>query len=284
MATTTQGCKAKAGVRTVNDCWRLWLQEVAQSNEQYVRHMEQRLGNERYVEGTTQTPSSFFKDKEVQHSRPTCDDGMAQATPWTLAQASHEDRRKDTRAQCGPLAQGARSTDTRSACNAESEDQPRDGESGAWDDLGSPERTIPLLDALRVAERAVAQNGFHDQLLVYRDFRLQPEAQSDGQQRLVHLWSFRCHLTEGRNVSCMAWNPVKQDLLAVGYGSFDFKLQCGGMIAFWSLKNQFYPEWYISARSGVTAVDFSSSHGRMRSHGPLRSALNFGTVVVPQET
>lgn len=34
---------------------------------------------------------------------------------------------------------------------------------------------------------------------------------------LERLWAFRCELAEGRSVSCLAWNSVNDDLLAVSY-------------------------------------------------------------------
>ena len=52
---------------------------------------------------------------------------------------------------------------------------------------------------------------------------------------------------------------MSSDLLTVGYGQFEFCSQKDGLMAFWSLKNPFYPHATIPATSGVTALDFSSS-------------------------
>jgi len=79
-----------------------------------------------------------------------------------------------------------------------------------------------------------------------------------GEPSLVQLFEFKCDFTEGRNVSSMAWNKVNKDVLAVGYGEFNFKGQeSGGMVLFWSLRNPEYPERVIQVPSGVTALDFS---------------------------
>ncbi|GAB9473371.1 hypothetical protein Gpo141_00010522 [Globisporangium polare] len=40
-----------------------------------------------------------------------------------------------------------------------------------------------------------------------------------GKGALEKLWAFQCELTEGRRVSCLAWNTVNEDLLAVSYCS-----------------------------------------------------------------
>lgn len=47
------------------------------------------------------------------------------------------------------------------------------------------------------------------------------DALRSGPPRLDRLWSYGCPLTEGLNVSSMAWNRAVPDLLAVGYGNED---------------------------------------------------------------
>ena len=44
-------------------------------------------------------------------------------------------------------------------------------------------------------------------------------------------------MTRGRNVSAMAWNKSDADLIAVGYGQFEYSRQKGGLVCCWSLKN-----------------------------------------------
>ncbi|NWI08027.1 WDR78 protein, partial [Crypturellus soui] len=72
------------------------------------------------------------------------------------------------------------------------------------------------------------------------------------------LWSYTCDLTNGRSVSSMAWNKLNPDLLAVGYGEFDFKEQKNGLVCCWSLKNPMWPERVFHCEHGVTALDFSA--------------------------
>lgn len=83
------------------------------------------------------------------------------------------------------------------------------------------------------------------------------EAAEEGAPAMHHLWDFQCALTEGRNVSCLAANHLHQELLAVGYGQYDFDSQQGGLVAFWSLKNPRWPDWVFHAPCGVTALAFS---------------------------
>lgn len=84
---------------------------------------------------------------------------------------------------------------------------------------------------------------------------------------LHKLWSYSCNLTKGRNVSCMAWNKLNPDILAVGYGEFVFSEQKGGLACCWSIKNPEYPERYFHLTSGVTALDFSAAHPNLLAVG-----------------
>lgn len=84
------------------------------------------------------------------------------------------------------------------------------------------------------------------------------------------LFSYLNHdLIKGRAVTCMAWNKVNQDLLAVGYGKLDTMVDPykpgealdeplqGGLVLFWSLRNPEYPEKLLKTASPVTALEFS---------------------------
>ena len=68
---------------------------------------------------------------------------------------------------------------------------------------------------------------------------------------------------------------VRQDILAVGYGQFEFGSPLPGLVALWSLKNPGYPLWSFTTSSGVTAVDFSAHNPNMLAVG-----LYDGTLAV----
>ena len=77
----------------------------------------------------------------------------------------------------------------------------------------------------------------------------------------------------GRNVSCLEWNPENQDLLATGYGEFDFARQSSnGLILFWSLKNPEAADKVIKTPCGVTAIAFSAAHPNLLAAGLCASA------------
>eukprot|EP00472_Partenskyella_glossopodia_P011211 CAMPEP_0197518930 /NCGR_PEP_ID=MMETSP1318-20131121/4188_1 /TAXON_ID=552666 /ORGANISM="Partenskyella glossopodia, Strain RCC365" /LENGTH=870 /DNA_ID=CAMNT_0043069635 /DNA_START=47 /DNA_END=2659 /DNA_ORIENTATION=- len=87
------------------------------------------------------------------------------------------------------------------------------------------------------------------------------------------LWNYQSPLTVGRNVSCLAFNPKNPDLLAVGYGSFDFDTKDKGYILFWSIKNPHYPCKKIEIATGVTSLDFSQESPNLLAVGLYNGSL-----------
>ncbi|XP_014792749.1 PREDICTED: WD repeat-containing protein 78 [Calidris pugnax] len=93
------------------------------------------------------------------------------------------------------------------------------------------------------------------------------------QPRLERLWSYICDLTSGHSVSSMAWSKVNPDLLAVGYGTFDFKEQKKGLACCWSLKNPMWPERIFQCEHGVTALDFSLASPNLLAVGMYNGSV-----------
>ncbi|NXJ32466.1 WDR78 protein, partial [Ciconia maguari] len=91
--------------------------------------------------------------------------------------------------------------------------------------------------------------------------------------RLERLWSYICDLTNGHSVSSMAWSKVNPDLLAVGYGAFDFKEQKKGLACCWSLKNPMWPERIFWCEHGVTALDFSTASPNLLAVGMYNGSV-----------
>ncbi|NWX41758.1 WDR78 protein, partial [Steatornis caripensis] len=91
--------------------------------------------------------------------------------------------------------------------------------------------------------------------------------------RLEQLWSYICDVTNGLGVSSMAWNKGNPDLLAVGYGAFDFKGQKKGLACCWSLKNPMWPERIFRCEHGVTALDFSMASPNLLAVGMYNGSV-----------
>ncbi|KFV95794.1 WD repeat-containing protein 78, partial [Fulmarus glacialis] len=91
--------------------------------------------------------------------------------------------------------------------------------------------------------------------------------------RLERLWSYVCDLTNGHSVSSMAWSKVNPDLLAVGYGAFDFEEQKKGLACCWSLKNPMWPERIFQCEHAVTALDFSMASPNLLAVGMYNGSV-----------
>ncbi|XP_041356951.1 dynein intermediate chain 4, axonemal-like isoform X2 [Gigantopelta aegis] len=127
-------------------------------------------------------------------------------------------------------------------------------------------------------ERVINLNTYQSKQAHYRGFPVISDidgaADNKGQvavqdmgPNLERLWTYNCQLTKGRNVSCMVWNTLNPDLIAIGYGQFEFTNQKGGLVCCWSLKNIEYPERVYNCKEGVTALDFSRTNPNLLTIG-----------------
>ncbi|XP_013413827.1 WD repeat-containing protein 78-like [Lingula anatina] len=144
---------------------------------------------------------------------------------------------------------------------------------------------------LVIMERVVNLNSYQPRQASYRHFpifedidRVKSESEtplpnqvavSDAGPSLERLWVYSCPLTKGKNVSCMSWNKKNPDLIAIGYGQFEFTNQKGGMVCCWSLKNPEFPERIYTTEQGVTSLDFSNTHPNLLAVG-----MYDGTVAI----
>ncbi|KAI3382916.1 hypothetical protein SNEBB_001262 [Seison nebaliae] len=98
---------------------------------------------------------------------------------------------------------------------------------------------------------------------------------TDGRYQMVmnFLWIYSCYLTRSKNISCSAWNPRLPDMIAIGYGSFEFSENFTGLICLWSLKNPDHPTRYTETDSKVACVEFSKE-----SPGILATSLHSGFI------
>ncbi|XP_028856545.1 dynein axonemal intermediate chain 4 isoform X3 [Denticeps clupeoides] len=153
---------------------------------------------------------------------------------------------------------------------------------------------------LLVMERAVLANIFQPKLAAYRhlpvlkdcwtsvtaadccpdpdvqQLQLADEVKTESLSPFLEcLWTFRCDITAGRNISCMAWNKKNPDLLAVGYGPLDSNDKKPALVCCWSIKNPVWPERILHCQSDVTALDFCAS-----SPSQLAVGMCDGTIAV----
>ncbi|KAA0191558.1 WD repeat-containing protein 78 [Fasciolopsis buskii] len=89
----------------------------------------------------------------------------------------------------------------------------------------------------------------------------------------VLFWRYQCPMTKGRNISGMAWNREDPNILAVGYGQFEFENQRKGLVCCWSLKYIEHPERFYETPSGVTAVGWSKIHSNLLAVGMFSGVI-----------
>ncbi|KAF8569777.1 WD repeat-containing protein 78 [Paragonimus westermani] len=87
------------------------------------------------------------------------------------------------------------------------------------------------------------------------------------------LWRYQSSLTKGQNISDMAWNKENPNILAVGYGQFEFESQRKGLVCCWSLKYIDHPERFYETPSGVTAVGWSKIHSNLLAVGMFSGVI-----------
>uniref|UniRef100_A0A8C5T0V9 Dynein axonemal intermediate chain 4 n=1 Tax=Laticauda laticaudata TaxID=8630 RepID=A0A8C5T0V9_LATLA len=140
-------------------------------------------------------------------------------------------------------------------------------------------------------ERVLMENIFQSKLAAYRQLPILIE-EAEGEQSSMKsslllefaLWSYGCSLTKGNNVSCMAWNKLNADLLAVGYGQFRFQEQKKGLACCWSLKNPMWPERIYHCVHGVTALDFSTANPNLLAVGLFNGTIEVYNVQSRNQT
>jgi len=154
-----------------------------------------------------------------------------------------------------------------------------------------------IMKAIKIIERLLTQNAFHEQHVLYKNYppvklaksnayddeeegnqkkrpmmkkdkakeddeKKEEEEIKEGQVYLKPLFTFKCDLTEGRCVSCMDINLANPDLIAVGYGETDINITDynqlkPGLLCFWTLKNPDFPEKWIQHDASIICCSFS---------------------------
>ncbi|KAL7891245.1 hypothetical protein AOLI_G00007210 [Acnodon oligacanthus] len=273
---------------------------VKERNNAYTELCKSRLGNDKYVERSMQTFNGALKAKEIQTDNITMVEKATTATIWDMYDScvsgceagepisSDGERptipeissvhRLDSSRHLDKTTSGVSANSIASTTSSRIEMEAFVVE---VEDKSDPELVLQsekFLQDLLVMERTILKNIYQPKLAAYRllpiltdpdSAAIETEVQEESSlsPALQRLWAFSCELTMGRNVSSMAWNKKNPDLLAVGYGQFDFKDQKSGLVCCWSLKNPTWPERIFFCESGVTSLDFSASNANQLAVG-----------------
>ncbi|XP_056132749.1 dynein axonemal intermediate chain 4 [Lampris incognitus] len=274
---------------------------IRKRNSTYSEVCKNRMGNDKYVERWTQTFNGAPKSKGVQADCIVMVDAASTATTWDMydsffgaehdepelnpvpEKVCHTEAIMDT-IRCVDKTMSLVSTATEGSISSTRTEV--DTFMIQVDDVPDPGLILlseKFQHSLLVIERTILENIFQPKLAAYRQLPIlqdpysvmKPEVVEEKEKdmkssltpALEHLWAFSCELTAGRNISCMAWNKINPDILAVGYGEFDFKHQKSGLVCCWSFKNPMWPERVYHFESSVSALDFSACNASQLAVG-----------------
>lgn len=79
----------------------------------------------------------------------------------------------------------------------------------------------------------------------------------------------------GKSVNCIHWNPMNEDILAVGYGKFYCTDNVPGLVLIWNVKNPVQPERTYKFTDSIISVHFSTSNPMLLAVGTY-----IGSVIV----
>ncbi|XP_053549195.1 dynein axonemal intermediate chain 4 [Bombina bombina] len=267
-----------------NDCEQ--AESVKLRNDAYSELCKNRFGNDRYTEKTMQTFNGAPKNKDVQCERIVLEDTGVMASAWDLYDSLNSNEEPElvaekektigetsTESSITGLSKGTKSVSSfgrgdsyASSLNITERSVlariPENTEHDPEEILNSEKFQQDLFFMERILVENICQSKLaaYRQLPVFEDPDIHNEASDSSTPSLDRLWSFVCEQTKGHNVSSTSWNKKNSDLLAVGYGEFNFKEQDkGGLACCWSLKNTMWPERIFRCNYGVTALDFSST-------------------------
>ncbi|XP_030063051.1 dynein axonemal intermediate chain 4 isoform X2 [Microcaecilia unicolor] len=263
---------------------------VKLQNLAYLELCKNRAGNDQYITRMMQTFNGAPKNKEVQCDKIVMEDAAAIATSWDLydsinvveetkeevierhstatsVASSKSDVSKDFEGTMSLSSTGRDDSYSSSIMDVEKIILTRRTED-IYQDTEKILKSEKFHQDLFFMERVIIENIFQAKLAAYRQLPImeeqevaeEVEVKEDSTDTLLcsldRLWSFACELTKGHN-----------DLLAVGYGQFEFAEQKEGLACCWSLKNTMWPERIFHCESGVTALDFSAANPNLLAVG-----------------
>ena len=214
-----------------------------------------------FSERASQTLNNGLRERGTMTEPPPSVEYSAQCTQWEIFDGYIEDMERKKEAE-------------RKA--KRKKDDPAEPEVVTKKDPGSDViHSEACMHACKIIERMVNQNTYDDITQDYKFWEDASDQYRDGEGTLLPLWKFFNEKAKRKHVTTVKWNPEYSDLFAVGYGSYEFMKQGGGMLCLYSLKNPSYPEFTCSTDTGVMCVDWHPQHSSVLCVG-----LYDGTVAV----
>ncbi|CAH8610304.1 unnamed protein product [Schistosoma intercalatum] len=135
--------------------------------------------------------------------------------------------------------------------------------------------TLPITIISNMTSVNSTRSTINDDNTIIRSSELSTNKHNISPQipHVIPLWRFQCSMTKGHNISDMAWNKQNPNILAIGYGQFDYDNQQKGLVCCWSLKLIEYPERYYETPSSVTAIGWSKIHANLLAVGMFNGVV-----------
>ncbi|KAJ8279085.1 hypothetical protein COCON_G00061510 [Conger conger] len=278
---------------------------VTEKNKEYTELCQNKMGNDKYVERMMQTFNGAPKSKQVQSETIAMVDTGITVTTWDMydtfssigvseaAKSTEKEKPSGLEAVSEHRPDAARSSESAtpvtSSIISTGSSSSSHGEADAF--IETKDEVDPQLilqsekfqHSLFIMERILLENILQPKLAAYRQLPILEDPYSEmGSEdagkdvekeegpltpALERLWSYSCVHTAGLSITSMTWNKRNPDLLAVGYGTFEFKEDKPGLVCCWSLKNPMWPERMFQCGSSVTALDFSANNSSQLAVG-----------------
>ncbi|CAF1281021.1 unnamed protein product [Rotaria sp. Silwood1] len=272
------------------------IEIIKHENERYVELCKSKQGSDVFSDRGMNTFNSSVKNKEVQCERLSSQSREAYASTADmydsergeiiLAKGTHETQTIDDGTmrldQTRSLSAGVdKSHGTRLSDQSMDETMRKP----AATKTASEEAKVPepfdsskIASCVFIMERVLNLNTNQTKQAIYRGLTPLVVKEEKGTTysglALDKLFAYSAEITSNKNVSALAWNRKNSDLLAVGYGPFEYNDQRDGLVCCWTLKNQDYPERYFHTSAGVTTVAFSVKFPSLLAVGLYDGTVN----------
>lgn len=130
-----------------------------------------------------------------------------------------------------------------------------------------------------ILERILAGNVYRESQRRFRNMDM-PDPLDPVVQYLYRvklLWTYRSNEINGSAVTCMSWCPSNADILAIGYGVFNYVLperRRTGYVCLWNMKVRFKTNGHCS-RSGFLFIFFVSENRFCRTQSTPSDFIGF---------
>eukprot|EP00281_Chroomonas_sp_CCMP1168_P011036 CAMPEP_0206279230 /NCGR_PEP_ID=MMETSP0047_2-20121206/37914_1 /ASSEMBLY_ACC=CAM_ASM_000192 /TAXON_ID=195065 /ORGANISM="Chroomonas mesostigmatica_cf, Strain CCMP1168" /LENGTH=721 /DNA_ID=CAMNT_0053709171 /DNA_START=20 /DNA_END=2186 /DNA_ORIENTATION=- len=234
------------------------LDKVKAANAAYLHTQKAKINADKYADRHVQTFNIASKNKEAQATPAQTHDVGVDVTNYEIHDAIQELRQaEENSAEVDILGTHTKkkTTTTEALTSMDAATSAKGDAAKAAEGLL---QSAKFKSSLMSMERIVVQNIYHQQQMMHRNMIEPPVPPVKGEKRVV-----------------MAWNKLNPDLLAVGYGEFEFTKQGDGLVLFWSLKNPEYPQKVYKTECSVTSLAFAQ-----KSINLLAVGLYDGTVAI----